>query len=96
MLPPTRRKLELQAAAAAALEADNSWWRDAPGAPPNVVTAHTPAAWKRLITEAPSAQLVCVDYLKPSCAGCRRLFPKLLTIASSNPDVLFLKVRGCC
>ena len=92
-----RRKLELQAQAAAALEADNSWWRDVPGSPQNVLTARTPAAMKRLITQAPSTQLVVVDYLKPSCAGCRRLFPKLLKIAAANPDVLFLKVRcRCC
>lgn len=34
-----------------------------------------------------------VDYLKPSCAACRRLYPKLLQIAKSNPDALFIKVR---
>lgn len=34
-----------------------------------------------------------VDYLKPSCGGCRRLYPKLKQIAAANPDALFLKVR---
>lgn len=34
-----------------------------------------------------------VDYLKPSCGACRRLFPKLQQIAVQNPDALFVKVR---
>lgn len=34
-----------------------------------------------------------VDYLKPSCGACRRLFPKLQQIAAQNPDALFVKVR---
>lgn len=88
-----RRKMELQAQAAAALEAENSWWLDSEGAPANLVTATTPADFKRLIVGAPANQVVVVDYLKPSCAGCRRLFPKLKQIAASNPDALFIKVN---
>lgn len=86
------RKLELQAQAAAALAAENSWWQDTADSPPNLVTAHTPADYKRLIVEAPPSQLVVVDYLKPSCMGCRRIFPKLKQLAASNPDALFIKV----
>ncbi|EFN58844.1 hypothetical protein CHLNCDRAFT_140696 [Chlorella variabilis] len=88
-----RRKLELQAQAAAALAAENSWWQDTADSPPNLVTAHTPADYKRLIVEAPPSQLVVVDYLKPSCMGCRRIFPKLKQLAASNPDALFIKVN---
>ena len=91
--PLVRRKLELQQAAAAALEQENSWWLDTADAPANLVTASTPAAFKALIVQAPANQLVVVDYLKPGCAGCRRLFPKLKQIAAQNPDALFLKVR---
>lgn len=88
-----RRKQELQAQAAAALAAENAWWQDDAGAPPNFVTARTPAEYKALIVGAAPTQLVVVDYLKPSCSACRRLFPKLKQIAASNPETLFIKVN---
>lgn len=88
-----RRKLELQAQAAAALETEYSWWHAGDGDPENLVMATSPQEYKRLILEAPPNALVVVDYLKPSCAGCRRLFPKLKQVAASNPDALFIKVN---
>ncbi|KAL4457684.1 hypothetical protein ABPG75_012549 [Micractinium tetrahymenae] len=88
-----RRKLELEAQAAAALAAENAWWQDDAGAPPNLVAARTPAKYKALIVGAAPTQLVVVDYLKPSCSACRRLFPKLKQIAASNPETLFIKVN---
>ncbi len=91
---PVCRKMELQAEAAALLEQENSWWRDTADAPANLLTATSPAEYKRLIVQAPTNQLVVVDYLKPSCMGCRRLFPKLKQLAAQNPDALFIKV-GC-
>jgi thiol-disulfide isomerase/thioredoxin len=86
-----RKLLELEAQAALARE--NSWWQDAADPPQNLVTAATPAEFKHLITSAPESQLVVVDYLKPSCMGCRRIFPKIQQLAASNADVLFVKVR---
>ena len=86
---PCRRKLALQAEAQRQLEEDNAWWRAAAA---NLVTAATPADYKRLITEAPPDRLVVVDYLKPSCAACRRLMPKLEQVAAANPAALFVKV----
>ncbi|KAL4442958.1 hypothetical protein ABPG77_008449 [Micractinium sp. CCAP 211/92] len=88
-----RRKLELQAQAAAALAADNAWWQDDADAPANFITARTPAEYKALIMGAAPTQLVVVDYLKPSCNACRRLSPKLKQIAASNPETLFIKVN---
>lgn len=90
---PACRKLELQAQAAAALAAENSWWQDDADAPSNFVTARTPSEYKALIVGAAPTQLVVVDYFKPSCSACRRLFPKLKQIAASNPETLFIKVR---
>ena len=55
---PHRRKLELQAQAQAALEADNSWWKDTAGAPPNLVSASTKTEFKALIMQAAPNQLV--------------------------------------
>ena len=91
---PCRRKLALQAEAQRQLQEDNAWWRNAPrrGASANLVTAATPADYKRLISEAAHDRLVVVDYLKPSCAGCRRLMPKLEQVAAANPAALFVKV----
>jgi thiol-disulfide isomerase/thioredoxin len=91
------RKLELQAEARAALEADNSWWKDAADAPANLVSAASKAEYKATILNAAPNQLVVVDYLKASCGACRRLYPKLQQIAVQNPDALFVKVRlRCC
>lgn len=55
---PPCRKLELQAQARAALEAENSWWKDAAGAPPNLVSACTKAEYKAAIVNAAPNQLV--------------------------------------
>lgn len=90
--PSQSRKAELQRQALAALEADNAWWRAGADAPPNLVAATSPAEYKRLIMGAAPGQLVVVDYLKPSCAACRRLMPKVHQIAASNPDILVIKV----
>ncbi|PRW56015.1 Thioredoxin-like 1- chloroplastic [Chlorella sorokiniana] len=87
------RKLELQAEARAALEADNSWWKDAADAPANLVSAASKAEYKATILNAAPNQLVVVDYLKASCGACRRLYPKLQQIAVQNPDALFVKVN---
>lgn len=88
-----RRKLELQAQAQAALAAENSWWQDTADTPANLVTAHSPASFKKLIVNAGPQRLVVVDYLKPSCGACRRLFPKFQQIAASNLETLFIKVN---
>lgn len=83
----------MEAEVRAQLDAENSWWVDTAGAPANLVSADSKADFKRLITEAPPTQLIVVDYLKPSCGACRRLYPKLQQVAAANPDALFLKVR---
>lgn len=92
-----RRKRELQAEALAQLQAEreseNAWFQDTADTPSNLVSAGTPAEFKRLIVEASSDRLVVVDYFKPSCGGCRRLFPKLVQVAATNPDALFIKVN---
>lgn len=62
-----------------------------------MLTVESKQQYKSAIVGAAPSQVVVVDYLKPSCAGCRRLAPKLKQIVGQNPDVLFLKVRcvGC-
>lgn len=46
----------------AQLEAEHSWWRDAPAAgPANLRCVASKQEFKRLIMEAPADQLICVD-----------------------------------
>ena len=68
-------------------------WHNAP-APPNVVSVATAAAFKAAVLAAPPGALVVADFFRPSCAGCRALHPKLLKIAASSPEVLFLKINA--
>ena len=68
-------------------------WHNAP-APPNVVSVATAAAFKAAVLAAPPGTLVVADFFRPSCAGCRALYPKLLKIAASSPEVLFLKINA--
>jgi thioredoxin-like negative regulator of GroEL len=68
-------------------------WHAAP-APPNVRSIASAAEFKAAVLAAPPGALVVADFFKPSCVGCRALYPKLLKIAASSPEVLFLKVNA--
>lgn len=67
-MPCSHRKLELQAQARAALEAEHNWWKDEVGAPPNLVSASTKAEYKAAILKAAPNQLV-VSRAGGGCAG---------------------------
>ena len=68
-MPWYHRKLELQAQARAALEAEHNWWKDEAGAPPNLVSASTKAEYKAAILNAVPNQLVVSRAELSRCAG---------------------------
>lgn len=43
--------------------------------------------------EEREGKLVVVKYFAPWCNGCRTLFPKVLQLAESNPNVTFVKMN---
>ena len=88
------RRAALEQEAREELERENAWWRTT-GAVPNVHLAVTPKEWKGLILSAAPGQLVVVDYLRPSCAACRTLAPKVKQLAEENSDLIVVKVRLC-
>lgn len=88
----TRRRLELESQARAALDADRRWWQE--GGFPNLKTVLNPKEHLQALDTAQPGQLVVVNFFAPHCNGCRRLYPKFQQIVAQNPDVLFVKVRG--
>lgn len=86
-------KAELQRQARLALEAEDSWWSADDARPANMVAPASPSQFKQLVVGAGEGRLVVVDYFKPSCNGCRTLYPKLKQVAANNPEALFVKVN---
>lgn len=85
-------RAELERQARARLEAEDGWHKQGGASLANLAAPATPREFKALVTGAPG-RLVVVDYFKPSCNGCRTLYPKLLQLAANNPETLFIKVN---
>ena len=83
----------LASTAEAALAARASWW-EAWGEHPNMKCADSPQQLREALLHG--AGPIFVDFFAAACNACRRLHPKLMQIASQNPDVTFLKVRRRC
>lgn len=68
----------------------SKWWQKE--APPNVI--HIGSVQQLVDAMAGAGErLVIIDFFAPWCAACKALYPKVMKLVASRPDVLLLAIN---